>query len=70
MSAPSGLYTRYWTDPSARPAILALLILLVALTVALLLAGGHDTPADATSSCPISSTHTVATAPPTGTTLC
>jgi len=70
MSAPSGLYTRYWADPSARPAILALLIMLVALTVALLLAGGHDTPADATPSCPISSTNTVVTAPPTGTMPC
>jgi hypothetical protein len=69
MSAPSGLYTRCWADPSARPAILALLML-VALTVALLLAGGHETSADATPSCPVSSTNTVVTAPPTGTTLC
>jgi hypothetical protein len=70
MSALSGLYIRYWVDPSARPAVLALLIMLVALTVGLLLAGGHDTSAHATPSCPISSANTVVIAPPTGTTLC
>ena len=54
---------------AARPAILALLILLTALTVAPLLAGGHDTATEATPSCSISSVNTVLTAPPTGTTL-
>ena len=70
MSAPSGLYTRNRTDPSARPAVLGLLIMIAALTVALLLAGGHDIQADATPSCPIFSANTVVTAPPTGTMPC
>jgi hypothetical protein len=70
MSAPSHLSSRYWVHPSARPAFLAHLIILVALAVALLLAGGHDTPSDAAPSCPIALTNTVVTAPPTGTTLC
>ena len=70
MSVPSGLSTRHWADPSARPAVLALLIMVVALTVALLLTGGYDIPADATPSCPISSTNRVLTAPPTGTMPC
>ena len=69
MSVPTSPPAAYWADPSSRPAVVALLIVLVALTVALLLAGGHHAPADA-ALCPVPATKTVATAPPTGTTPC
>jgi hypothetical protein len=66
MSTPFSPDARYWADPSSRPAVLALLIVLMALTVALLSATGRDvTPA-----CPGPAMHTAATAPPTGTTPC
>ena len=42
MSTPVSPDARYWADPSSRPTVLALLIVLVALTVALLLATGRD----------------------------
>jgi hypothetical protein len=70
MAAPYGPDARGWADPSSRPAILALLLVLVALTVALLLVGGRDTAADATPSCPVPPANTMVTAPPTGTLPC
>jgi hypothetical protein len=60
---------RYRADPSSRPAVLALLVVVIALTVALL-ATGRDVAADATPPCPGPTMNTVVTAPPTGTTPC
>ena len=70
MSTPFSPDARYWADPSSRPAVLALLIVLAALTVALLLSTGRDVTADATPPCPGPAMNTVVTAPPTGTTPC
>jgi hypothetical protein len=70
MSTPFSPDARYWADPSSRPAVLALLIVLMALTIALLSATGRDVTADATPACPGPAMHTTATAPPTGTTPC
>jgi hypothetical protein len=70
MSAPHSPDVTRSADPSSRPAVLALLVVLVALIVALLLAGGPDAPADATPSCPIPAANTMVTAPPTGTMPC
>ena len=61
----SGLYR---ADSSSQPAVVAVLIVLMALTVALLLATGRDATANATPACPAVST--AVTAPPTGTTPC
>jgi hypothetical protein len=70
MSASSGPSAGFGADPSSRPAVFALLVVLVALMVGLLLTGGRDAEADATVSCPVHATNTVVTAPPTGTTQC
>jgi hypothetical protein len=70
MSAPHGPDATRSAGPSSRPAVLALLMMLVALTVALLLPVGRDAPADATPSCPVPAAITMVTAPPTGTMPC
>ena len=70
MSASYGPVASHSADPSSRPAVLALIVVLVALTVALLLTGGYEAPGGATLSCPRPPANTVVTAPPTGTLPC
>ena len=70
MSTPFSPDARYWADPSSRPAVVAVLIVLLALTVALLLATGRDARANATPACPGPAMNTAVPAPPTGTTSC
>jgi hypothetical protein len=63
----SGLYR---ADSSSQPAVVAVLIVLMALTLALLLATGRDVTANATPACPGPAVSTAVPAPPTGTTPC
>jgi hypothetical protein len=70
MSAPHGPDATRSVDPSSRPAVLAFLMVLVALTVVLLLAAGRDVPAGVPRSCPAVAANTQVTAPPTGTVPC
>jgi hypothetical protein len=60
----------YRADSSSQPAVVAVLIVLMALTVALLVATGRDATADAIPACPGPPMNTAVTAPPTGTTPC
>jgi hypothetical protein len=60
----------YRADSSSQPAVVAGLIVLMVLTVALLLATGGETTANATPACPGPAMNTAVTAPPPGTTPC